>query len=106
MPFKTSFCRSDQAPQIHGGIIASFIDIAGDYAAACALGHGVPTVNLRIDFLRLATGSDLEATATVVKAGRTLSVVDVCVRDGDGRLIAIGRGDYFTAPPNSATENS
>lgn len=82
--------------QYHGGVIASLIDIAGDFALIAVLGHGVPTINFRVDYLRPATRSDLLARAQVRRAGRTIGVVDIEVTDADGRLIALGRGCYGT----------
>ncbi len=73
------------------------IDIAGDYAIVMSVGGGVPTINFRTDYLRPATNTALTATATVRRAGRTFAVVDIDVKDDDGRLIAIGRGTYGTA---------
>jgi uncharacterized protein (TIGR00369 family) len=84
--------------QYHGGVIASLIDIAGDFALIGVLGYGVPTVNFRVDFLRPALNSDLVARARVRKAGRTIGVVDVDVEGSSGQLIAVGRGCYGTQP--------
>jgi len=95
LPFKRDLCRSSKAPEIHGGVTAALIDIAGDYALAIRLGNGVPTIDLRIDYLRMAVETELIATARVVKMGRTLGIVDVEVQDKDGRLIAIGRATYY-----------
>lgn len=96
LPFKNELCRSAERPEIHGGVTAALIDIAGDYALAISIGDGVPTIDLRIDYLRMAEATDLTATATVLKNGRTLGVVNVEVKDDEGRLVAIGRGTYFT----------
>lgn len=98
LPFKDELCRSSTRAEIHGGVTAALIDIAGDYALAILLGGGVPTVDLRVDFLRMAVATDLTAIAAVVKKGRTLGVVNVEVTDGQGRLVAIGRGTYFVKP--------
>ena len=95
LPFKRELCRSATEPEIHGGVTAALIDIAGDYALAIGLGDGVPTIDLRVDFLRMAVETDLTAKATVVKQGRTLGVVDVEVQDEKGRRIAVGRGTYY-----------
>ncbi len=96
LPFKKDLCRSAERPEIHGGVTAALIDIAGDYAVVAKLGGvGVPTVDLRIDYLRMAVETDLHAVATAIKIGRTLGVVDVEVTDDAGRRIAIGRGTYF-----------
>jgi len=97
LPFRPEFSRSAGEPQLHGGVTAALIDIAGDYAVACLIGRTVPTINLRIDYLRMGGGGDLIATARVIKPGRTIGLVDIEVRDTDGCLIAVGRGDYSMA---------
>ncbi len=90
--------RSPGTGQYHGGVIASLIDIAGDFALIAVLGFGVPTINFRVDYLRPAANSDLLALARVRKAGRTIGVVDIDVTDAGGKLVAIGRGCYGTQP--------
>lgn len=88
--------RSAGSGQYHGGVIASLIDIAGDFALIAVLGFGVPTINFRVDYLRPATRTDLVAEARVRRAGRTIGVVDIDVLDDQRRLIALGRGCYST----------
>ena len=96
LPFKRELCRSAERPEIHGGVTAALIDIAGDYAVVAKQGGlGVPTIDLRVDYLRMAVETELTATATAVKVGRTLGVVDVKVTDDEGRAIAVGRGTYY-----------
>jgi uncharacterized protein (TIGR00369 family) len=90
--------RAPGTTQYHGGVIASLIDIAGDFALIAVLGHGVPTINFRVDYLRPASACDLLARARVRKAGRTVGVVDIDVEDPSGRLVALGRGCYGTQP--------
>jgi uncharacterized protein (TIGR00369 family) len=94
--FVPTIGRATGSDQYHGGVIASLIDIAGDFALIVELGHGVPTINLRVDYLRPAFGGDLIARARVRKSGRTVGVVDIDVEDTGNRLIAIGRGCYGT----------
>jgi uncharacterized protein (TIGR00369 family) len=88
--------RASGTGQYHGGVIASLIDIAGDFALIAVLGYGVPTINFRVDYLRPALRTDLLALARVRRAGRTVGVVDIEVSDGEGRLVALGRGCYGT----------
>ncbi|WP_419161946.1 PaaI family thioesterase [Candidatus Palauibacter sp.] len=78
----------------HGGPVASLIDIAGDMAVAVRAGGGVPTISLRVDYLRPCTGPWPRATARLPRHGRTISVSDVDVHDAQGRLCAVGRGTY------------
>ena len=99
LPFRREFQRSGDEPQIHGGVTSALIDIAGDYALAVRLGYGVPTIDLRVDFLRMAENTDLVAKAYAVKVGRTIGVADVSVFDDHDRLIAVGRGTYSTTRP-------
>jgi uncharacterized protein (TIGR00369 family) len=96
MRYTSSVERSPGTRQYHGGPIASLIDIAGDYVLWAVLGYGVPTINLRIDYLRPASATDLRAVARIRRVGRTVGVVDIDVIDDQGRVIAIGRGSYGT----------
>ena len=94
MPMRQELERRLGTGQFHGGPIAAFIDTVGDYAIGMALGGGVPTINLRIDYLRPAIGGSLTATARVRRAGRTVALVDVDVYDEQQTLVAVGRGTY------------
>ena len=96
MPFTTAASRDDSSKQFHGGAIASLIDIAGDFALIAVLGHGVPTINFRVDFLRAAKSPWLTATAQVQRAGKSVGFVDVSVADADDNVVALGRGCYST----------
>ena len=78
--------------------LRTFIDVAGDFALALVVGGPVPTINLRVDYLRPATHTGLTATARVRRAGRTVGVVDVDVHDDSGKLVAVGRGCYSATP--------
>lgn len=94
LPFREEFLRANDSDWIHGGIVSALVDIAGDYAIVSRTRVGVPTIDLRIDWLRPARRGDLLATGRVVKLGRTISVADVEVRDARGELVAVGRGAY------------
>ncbi|WP_062109992.1 PaaI family thioesterase [Bacillus niameyensis] len=97
LPFKEEFLADENDSYIHGGIISSLIDVAGDFALITKVGKGIPTIDLRVDYLRAARKENLVAEAKVVKCGRTLGVSDVVVRNEAGKEIAIGRGVYSTA---------
>ncbi len=80
--------------QFHGGPLASLVDIAGDVAIAMMVGGGVPTIDLRIDYLRPVLTPGVRARAVVRKLGRTIAVADVEVFDDQGKLCVLGRGSY------------
>jgi uncharacterized protein (TIGR00369 family) len=86
----------------HGGILAALIDLAADYALIKQTGRGVPTIDMRIDYHRAAMPGDLIARGKVVRAGSQFSTAEAEIFDLDGKLIASGRGTYFTAPPKPA----
>ena len=96
LPLRPEFRRDPARPEVHGGILAMLADIAGHAAVAARLRHGVPTVDLRVDYLRMAGGDFLSARATPLKLGRTFAVVDIRITDDQERLVAVGRGTYLT----------
>lgn len=96
LPWRREFERAADTKQWHGGPIAALIDIAGDFALVAMLGRGIPTIDLRIDYVRPAIDTDLVATGRTIRAGRSVGVVDVEVRDKGDRIVAVGRGTYST----------
>lgn len=82
----------------HGGILAALIDLAADHALFSRLGHAVPTIDMRVDYHRAAMPGDLLAKGRVVKFGSRFSVCEAQIFDAEGRLVASGRGTYYTAP--------
>jgi uncharacterized protein (TIGR00369 family) len=99
LPWRAEFERGPGSRQWHGGPIAALIDITADFALIAQVGRGLPTIDLRVDYLRPAIDTGLTATGRVVRNGRTVGWADVEVRDDQGRLVAIGRGVYATLPP-------
>ena len=85
----------------HGGIIGALVDVAADFAIAAKLGMPVPTVDLRVDYHRVAEPGDLLAKGRVVRLGSTNAVAEASVHDAGDRLIASGRGVYFSAAAKS-----
>jgi uncharacterized protein (TIGR00369 family) len=94
MPFREDLIAGDDdaARYVHGGAIASLIDIAGTFAIIAAIGYDAVTVDLRIDYLRPVTSGSLVATGRPVRTGRSLAVADVEVAAEDGKIAAVGRG--------------
>ena len=97
MTWREEMISNPKARVTHGGILGALIDVAADFAIAAKVGMPVPTVDLRVDYHRAAMPGDLTVTGRVVRLGGTNSVAEAQVHDGEGRLIASGRGVYFTA---------
>jgi uncharacterized protein (TIGR00369 family) len=90
---RPEFERLAGTGQWHGGPIAAAIDIVGDYALAMLLGKPLPTINLRVDYLRPGKGT-LTLVARIRRSGKTVGVVDIEVLGETGELVAIGRANY------------
>jgi uncharacterized protein (TIGR00369 family) len=95
LKMRPEFERLSGTGQWHGGPIAAAIDIVGDYALAMLFGKPLPTINLRVDYLR--PGKDtLTLVALIRRSGKSVGVVDVEVLNEAGDLVAIGRANYST----------
>ena len=96
MPWREEFVSHPKLRYTHGGILATLIDLAADYAIAAKLGRGVPTVDLRIDYHKAAMPGALAVRASVIKLGATLATAEARVFDENDALLASGRGVYLT----------
>lgn len=89
-----------EPPPVHGGVISTLVDTASAVALRTTFDEpkagNLTTTNMDVSYLRPATG-DLEATATVVRSGRSMGVADVTVTaetpDGEAE-VAVGRTNY------------
>jgi uncharacterized protein (TIGR00369 family) len=82
----------------HGGVLAALIDLAADWAMVKQTGRGVPTIDLRVDYHRPALRGDLIAHGKVIRSGSQFATAEAQIFDAEGKLLASGRGTYFTAP--------
>lgn len=82
------------ADVVHGGALASLIDMAAVSAAwaddAEPSSMEGATVSLDVSYVAAARGQDLTAVGVVSKRGRNLVFVDVRVTEPDERLVATG----------------
>jgi len=83
----------------HGGVLAALVDLGADWAMVKKTGRGVPTIDLRVDYHAAAMPGDLTIRGKVVRMGSQFSTAEAHVFDAQGKLLASGRGTYFTAPP-------
>ena len=78
----------------HGGFIFGLADTAAGVAAMTDERMAV-TVNSSIDYLKPGKSDKLIAKASVVKAGKAISVVDVLIYDSSLELISKATVTYF-----------
>jgi uncharacterized protein (TIGR00369 family) len=93
---------------LHGGILCDVADAAMGTACASRLGDGqsFTTLELKINFLRPAWDGTLRAEARVVKAGRTVGLVECDVTDAQGLLVARASSTCMTLPGDVTRERT
>ena len=96
MAWREEMISNPQARVTHGGILGALVDVAADFMIAAKLGAPAPTVDMRVDYHKAAGPGDLRAVGRIVRIGGTFSTASAEVFDGEGSLIASGRGVYFT----------
>lgn len=81
--------------QLHGGVVATVLDTAATFALIAATGSDWGTVDLRVDYLRPAPVACVEASAGVLRAGRSLGRAEAELVDpATGRIVASAVGTF------------
>ncbi|MBB43734.1 MAG: phenylacetic acid degradation protein [Rhodospirillaceae bacterium] len=97
MNWREEMISNPKARWTHGGILGALVDVTADFMIAAKVGAPAPTVDLRTDYHRAATPGNLRAVGKIIKIGGTFSTAEAEVFDAEGKLVASGRGVYFTA---------
>jgi uncharacterized protein (TIGR00369 family) len=95
VPMREELSWSQDRMMAHGGVTFTLADTVGGAALVSLVDQPVPTIDMRIDYLKAGTG-DLHATADVVREGGSVGVVDVAVTAADETPVADVRGVYKT----------
>ena len=95
---------------LHGGVISAMIDIIGGAVVAWKLLkdaneqamqeqikrlQNMSTVDLRVDYLRPAKGSEFTATASILRIGKKIVVTRMELHNDKQILVAVGIGTYI-----------
>lgn len=79
----------------HGGVAFTLADTAMGLSVR-SLGQTVVTLEANINYLQPAlSGEIIEAKGKVVKIGKSTTVCEAELCNGNGELIAVSRGTYF-----------
>jgi len=80
---------------VHGGVISTLMDNTGWYAAISNVdeNHTAVTMEIKINYLKPASGKYLIASAMVKRQGRSTSFVTIELYDDD-KLVAFATGTY------------
>jgi uncharacterized protein (TIGR00369 family) len=78
---------------LHGGAIATLVDVACSSCGAMALDfnpvtHLIVTTDLHVRYLGRAKGQTVRADARVIRAGSSMTTVECRVADELGNLVA------------------
>jgi uncharacterized protein (TIGR00369 family) len=95
--WREEFISNPGTKSMHGGILASLIDLGGLYAVLTTKSVATATVDLRVDYHRPSTGGHLRSTSRVIKLGSKVSTAETEITGEDGKLVASGRGVYLMA---------
>ncbi len=80
---------------VHGGVISTLMDNTGWYAAVSSLDEGFTavTMEIKINYLKPASGKHLLASAEVKRQGKKVAFVTIELHD-EGKLVAYATGTY------------
>lgn len=101
LPFQEAFTNG--AGVMHGGALATLLDIAMAYAAASTVPDArlAVTVDMQLQFLKPGVG-DLHAWGEVSRMGSHLAFAEARVMDGRQEVVAKGQGTFILRrPPES-----
>ena len=97
IPFQAALIGDARRPALHGGVVSAVADAAGGLAVWSKLpgGSTVSTIDLRVDYLRPGSESDLYCSASVLRIGNRVGVATMTVYQADPDTpIAEARGVY------------
>lgn len=97
VPMREELLVNPDRDLVHGGVLASLLDIAGHYAVLSEVDTRVPTADFRVDYLRPTSSKPLTAIGDVARIGSNLAVVDALIEqeyEGERQTVALGRGSY------------
>lgn len=122
MPFRCDLIGNPTIPALHGGVIASFLEMSAlvnlgwatlweegvlsPDASGCTLPAIPKTIDLTVDYMRSGKPQDCYSSARISRAGRRYATVHVDVwQDEPERPIAQAMC-HFLMPPAAATSST
>ncbi len=101
---------SERTGNLHGGVIASVMDITGSLVVFSNLIYRmksgtlqqkiaritrINTIDLRVDYIRPGSGASFIATGHIMRTGRTVAVSRIEIHGEEERLVAAGTASYI-----------
>ena len=101
-PWRVEF--SGAPGMTHGGVLAGVIDMTAYTVLMATQGGAGPTIDMRVDFHRSTVNGTFYALGKLLRAGATISTVEVLIQDSSERLIASGRCVFLSHPRKRGSE--
>lgn len=107
---KDDLTGSERTQNLHGGVIASVLDVTGSLAVFSHLVYKgkskslqdriervsrINTIDLRIDYLRPAAGDSFVATGYMLRTGKKVAVTRMELHNEEDKLVAVGTASYI-----------
>lgn len=94
LPYRDEFVGDRRRPALHGGLIATLIDVCGGTATWTYFSKddGIATLDIRVDYLRPGPDEDLIAESLVLRVGNRVAVVNTRVFAGRDRNTVVAEG--------------
>ena len=98
--------------RLHGGVISAVLDAMGGFAVMLAIGARhlddaiearlarfgkLGTIDLRVDYLRPATGPYFIATAQTIRLGSRVATTRMELHDSEDRMVSAGVAAYMVS---------
>ena len=112
LEMKPELIGHDTHHRLHGGVISATLDAMAGLAIMAAIGARhmaetpaqrmhrfakLGTIDLRVDYLRPATGASFTLTAEVMRLGSRVASTRMDFRDAAGELLASGAAAYIVS---------
>lgn len=109
LPMRDDLVGNFARGNLHGGVISATLDLVGGMVsvhAAIAAGYldtveavrsafaSMGTIDIRIDYLRPAFGTEFIGNGHAFRVGRKVTVTRMELHNEDGDLLAVGTGAY------------
>lgn len=100
-----SWCNTSDEPTVHGGVLATLLDMAAAHSVVPVTGRPGPTITLTVNYLAPVAPGPLTVVGRVVRAGGSVCVlesevwqgrVDPLSGDVEGTPAAVARGSFVS----------
>ena len=79
----------------HGGFIYGLMDSCAGIHIALETKRNAVTTSSSLNFIKASKGSKIIAKSKIIKAGKTISTIEVSTYDDKDQLVAIGIFNYY-----------